>query len=430
MNEIDTDAIDDRLRKSLNLLETSFHRSVDGGGGWYHHLETPTPGPTATALAVAAFLRCDLRPAFYDEALDFLRRRQVKSADPKVDGGWANNTSMGHPVVEATGWVTWTLANARCSGLTATPDIERGYRWLVSNQNDDGGWGSFIGTPSRVWLTCVATLGVAQVNPYDSALDSAIDWLMAQRNGDIGGWGPSLGEQCTATHTGFALYTIGSVRTGWSDQRLLDAFEWLTDHLDTAHIDDHHARVESYNVHTQGSHGPELWATNLLHYGLPWSVSALLRHPTKPPCDAIADGLTTILRTQLPLGAWPNIQGASGTSIWALWPFVEALSSARRLLRLVPNSTVLMADGIVLIRRKDHTGPSLQALIRAQRRFSLFRLFGRYWPAVLVMACVLTGLIFTWLGKIALKDYLLGLIVPIGIYVVQEARARKSKTGF
>lgn len=81
-----------------------------------------------------------------------------------------------------------------------------------------------------------------------------------------------------------------------------------------------------------------------------------------------------------------------------------------------------MADGIVVIQSKTKPKQSLPALLRAQRRFSLVRFFARFWPALLVMACVLAGLVFVWLKQIAIKDYLLGLIVPLGIYAVQEFR--------
>jgi len=332
---------------------------------------------------------------------------------------------MGHPVVEATGWVTWALTKARCGYLVAeTPDAGKGYRWLVANQNPDGGWGSFSGAPSRVWLTCVAMLGIAEASPHDPVLDPAVDWLMSQRHGEAEGWGWMSNSPATTTHTAMALYSIMSIRSGWADRRVIDGYEWLVEHLDTAHVDDQHARIEGYNVQAIGSHGPEVWATNLVHYGLPWAVSALLKHPAAPPGEDISAGIETILRTQLPSGSWPNIQGASGASIWALWPFVEALSSLRRLVSLVPAANVLMAKGVVIIQSKEKNRYSLSALIRAQRRFSIGRFFGRYWPAMLVMFSVLAGLIFVGLKQVAIREFLLGLIVPVGIFVIQEVRHR------
>jgi Prenyltransferase and squalene oxidase repeat len=423
MEIIDVDKVNLAIENALELLGNSFHASPLGGGGWYHQLELPEPGPTATALAVATFLSCDRKPEHFNESLEFLRIRQVTSSDSLLDGGWSVNTSIGYPVVEATGWVTWMLAKARCAYLVPTaPDVGRGYRWLTQNQNQDGGWGSFAGAPSRVWLTCIAMLGIAQASPYDAALDRAIEWLMAQRDDRAGGWGAMLHAPCTTTHTAMALYTITGIRPGWSDRRVMAAYTFLTEHLDTVHVDDQHARVESYNVQANGPHGPQTWSANLLHYGLPWAVSALLRHPVEPPGDSISAGIDTILRTQMQSGSWPNIQGAVGSSIWALWPFIEALAGLKRLVSLVPAADVMMGNGVVIIQSKSQTRQSTLALLRSQRRVSVTRFLARYWSAILVTASVFTGLVFVWLGQIGIRDYLLGLIVPVGIFAIQQIR--------
>jgi hypothetical protein len=402
---IDLTQVNEAIDSPLELLKNCFHRDQLGGGGWYHQLELPRPGPTATALAIAAYRSCGRKPEHLEECLEFLRLRQVVSADPLRNGGWTNNTSMGHPVVEATGWVTWALAGSRWPHTDSAPDVEAGYRWLVANQNPDGGWGSFRGAPSRVWLACVAILGIVGASPFDPVLESAIDWLMTQRTGETGGWGQVLGATSTATHTALALYAIGTARPGWQDKRVLEAYGWLCAHLDHANIDDQHARVESYNVQSQGPNGPEIWSTSLLHYGLPWAVSAFLKHPVQPPVEDISAGVETILRSRLPVGTWPNIQGAGGHSIWALWPFIEALSSFRRSLSLMPEASAYISNGVVVLQDRNRSRQDILTLIRTPRRISVMRFFARFWPALLLMISVLVG-----------------LIVPIGIYAIQEIR--------
>ena len=424
MTMIDLVKVNAAIDGSLELLKAHFHRDPKGGGGWYHQLEIPRPGPTATALAMDAYRSCGRRPEHLDECLEFLRHRQISSPDPLTNGGWTNNTSLGHPVVEATGWVTWSLARSRWSYTDKGPDVDAGRHWLAANQNPEGGWGSFQGAPSRVWLTCLAVLGINATCPSDPVLDSAIDWLMTQRNTESGGWGQMLGAPSTTTHTALTLFTIGSARPHWRDDRILHAYEWMSAHLDRANIDDQHARVESYNVHSQGPNGQEVWAMNLLHYGLPWAVSSFLKHPARPPATDIAAGVETILRSRLPVGTWPNIQGGGGHSIWALWPFVEALSSFRNSLQLIPDGNAYLSDGIVILHGKDKNRQDVLGLLRTSRRVSLMRFFARFWPTLLVMASVLLGVIFVWLKQIEIKDYLLGLIVPLGIYAIQEARHR------
>ena len=298
------DKVDEVLRKSLVLFGSTFHKSSLGGGGWYHQLAEPEPGPTATALGAATFHICGTQNDHFTDALEFLRVRQVTSPDCRVDGGWAVNTSQGYPVVESTAWVAWFLGLVRCGHLSQSPDLAKARAWLINNQNGDGGWGSFHGAPSRISLTCLAARGLAQLDPYAPELDKAIEWLVGQRIPDPCAWGESRTQAPTTTHTAMVLLTIRSVRPSWCDDGILHAYEWLAANLDTGTIDDENSRVETYNVYATDS---KPWSMQLLHYGLPLALSALMRHPSCPPSAQIEHGYETIMSTQLPSGSWPNI---------------------------------------------------------------------------------------------------------------------------
>jgi len=421
---IELGKVDHSISSALSLLRQTYIALPDGGG-WYHQLALDKPGPTATALALSAFLECEPSFEHFEDGLRFLTTRQLRSADPLIQGGWALNTSSGRPVVEATAWVVRFLGMARCTQLKATPDIELGYQWLLVNQNSDGGWGSLLGSPSRVWLTSLALRALVHVDPYSRAVERGIEWLMSQQGSEPPGWGEIKGRNATTTHTAMSLLAIGEVRPGWTDDRVLHAYEWLERHLDTANIDDQHARIESYNVAASATSGSLLWHTILMHYGLPTAVSALMRHPTGPQGGVVSSGYRTIIRTQLSSGAWRNIQGGNDASIWALWPFIQALVDLKKLPISRGGDAILWTKDVIVVQRANSRPDALAELVRARRRSVVQQYFARYWSTLLVMLSVLAGLVLVGANSIELKDYLLGLIVPVALFGVQEYRSRK-----
>src|SRR5262249_16325997 len=157
-------------QRSLELLRRTYHPAADGGGGWYHSLENETPGPSATASGIASFVVHGQRAEFWRDGRAFLQRRQIRSPEGALDGGRAVNTSSGHPVAEATALVARQLVLARVVHGPSAPDLGRARDWLLANQNKDGGWGSFRGQPSRVWLTAMAVRALSELAPYDAML--------------------------------------------------------------------------------------------------------------------------------------------------------------------------------------------------------------------------------------------------------------------
>ncbi|WP_329272123.1 prenyltransferase/squalene oxidase repeat-containing protein [Streptomyces pseudovenezuelae] len=424
---IDLASTEQALENALSFMRNRFRPGpVPGAGGWYHQLDAHTPGPTATAVGLDMFQLVGAPFDHFDECLGFLRERQVRSADSRVDGGWSTNTSLGHPVMEATGWVAYVIGRARTALVTAGPDARSAYQWLVNNQNPDGGWGSLAGCASRVWLTCLGLRALHQLNPYADTINKGLEWLMAAR-GEEGGWGEVPGRPPTVTHTSFALVTILELRPQWNDTRTIPAFEWLTAHLDTTRLDDRDARVESYNTSIfDGNDTPVVWQTVMPHYGLAFAASALLRHPKGPPAELIADAFKTIRSEQLPSGAWPNVHGGSGESVWSVAPFVNALSDVRRVSPAMPSDLILWAPSLVVIQRADAGDQPLTAIIRAQRRARFLRAFGRHWSVALLSLSALLGLLLVGLGRFSWNDFTLGLILPLGLFVTEQYRNRHS----
>jgi hypothetical protein len=80
---------------------------------------------------------------------------------------------------------------------------------------------------------------------------------------------------------------------------------------------------------------------------------------------------------------------------------------------------------VVVIKRQEAHGRPLSALLRTQRWFTITRFFGRFWASMLLVLSALTGLVLIGIGHFDWKDYVLGLIVPIGLLILQEAQKRR-----
>ncbi len=71
------------------------------------------------------------------------------------------------------------LAAYRDLGMMDSEPAKRGVRWLVDNQNDDGGWGGCKGTPSSVEETALAVEVLVGVPGAETAVTRGLEWLIA-----------------------------------------------------------------------------------------------------------------------------------------------------------------------------------------------------------------------------------------------------------
>ncbi len=422
---IDMAVLDARLNESLDVLRDTYAPALGTGGGWYHELARPEPGTTATALGLMAFAEAGRAFEYFDDGLALLAARQTRSDDPLRDGGWATKTSLGMPVVEATGWIARFLARARCELRDDAPDLARAYRWLLRNQNPDGGWGSLRGCPSRVWLTCLALRALSELNPYDPAVDRGVEWLTADRTAQRPAWGPTQTSLPTVTHTAFALVTLAEARPCLRTERLLDAYDWLLEHLDP---DDDHTWIETYGVSPCAApeRGPEpVWRLALWHYGLPIALTALLRDPRGPHGPTVAQAFRTLVRGEVADPRWNGYPGSGRTSLWTLWWRLETLVALSRT-PLAGTADVLhwLPDAMVVQRAHARERP-LADLLPHRRLVDPVGLAQRHWAAFLLSLVCAGSSLGVAVGLWGWKDFWLSVILPIVLTSVDESVKRR-----
>lgn len=427
MDRVDLAAIDDCVKRSLALLERTYRSGPEGVGGWYHQMESALPGPSATAVGMTSFLMLGQPFEHLHECVGFLRERQVSSSDPARDGGWAVNTSLGQPVTESTGLVARALGVGRLMLVSGAPAVDRALSWLDANQNRDGGWGSLYGQESRVWLTAMAVRALVALNPHGEPLRRGVDWLVKHRDPNTRAWGERPASSPTVTHTSYVLTALVESRPTCAIAGLDDAvaagYAWLVAHVDPTAVHDEAARVESYNVATTGDRGqPLVWHSTVWHPGLPYAVHALTLQPGGPPMDLLAGAVQTILATQLDDGRWPVGDSAAALSVWAVWPFLEALAAVMSHGGFARGDVVnVLSPGAFVVQRGRERGSPLNRVLWRSYGRGIRPVLRRQWSVAVLVLFTGGGLLAVFVAGLGWREFGFGLLVPVVLVVIQSA---------
>jgi hypothetical protein len=361
------------------------------------------------------------------QCLRFLQKRQIHSADPLLDGGWAVNTSAGQPVTEATALVAHVLVRTGTAVVTGSPDARRSRAWLINNQNDDGGWGSFRGQESRVWLTAMAVRALGKLDRRSPALVKGATWLVTARDPASHGWGERPRHAATVTHTSYVLTALVDSGLTTTNRAVADAlpdgFGWLASHLNPTRVHDDHARLESYNVSRVDADGSiVMWQNTIWHHGLPFAVSALVRQPGTVRFDLIVTSVRTLITTQMDDGRWPSVDSSAAFSVWTVWPFLEALADVKACLPLRSGQVLTpLSTQAAIIQGGSDLDVAPQRLLGTVRWRARKQWLRRHWAAVAIGLLLAGGVAVVATGLFEAQEVGFGLVVPVVLLVIQVA---------
>lgn len=165
-------------QRDLTLKWVSDLQNADGGWptfcrGW-GHLPFDRSGSDLTAHNLRALMvHGSANTRTIKRGLNYLRSQQ------RDDGAWLPlwfGNQHAPDDLNPTYGTARVLAAYRDLGQLNSEPARRGVRWLLDNQNDDGGWGGCKGTPSSVEETALALDIVLDATPQ--AAQKGLAWLI------------------------------------------------------------------------------------------------------------------------------------------------------------------------------------------------------------------------------------------------------------
>lgn len=183
------------------------HKIIHNGKeGWYRELSSvDTIGIVATAQVLIALRSTGFDLAELYSSLDTL------VSFSREDGGFpfvSNVNNVG--VVDATGWVCLALSLCTSTHVNYAEVLDRSLGWILSAQNDDGGWGVVKGSPSRVVSTTVALRAIGSIKVRGLELNTAfyrgLKFILSAQLSS-GAWPDQRGRECLGA-TAYALILL------------------------------------------------------------------------------------------------------------------------------------------------------------------------------------------------------------------------------
>jgi hypothetical protein len=411
------------MEMALSCLRTNFRTTSSGDAGWYHYLDDPSPGVTASAVGLFCFRMASVSFERTNDVLSYLISQQATGTG-KTEGGWSVRTTHGFPIIEATAWVVRALSSPAAGPVNAGEALRRGARYLEVNQNTDFGWGSYSGQPSRVFHTALAMLALQECGGDTTVIENAHKWLVNAQAPDQPAWGELPGAEPTMLHTSFALLALLNVAGGLSANSIQAIVEWLLDRLEPGVHVERRTTVEEFDVPYPYGGTTTVFQNSLPHFAGPVSITAVLAagaDPLQPKIfSAIQELVDSQTRSGPGSGTWELPRSPTRPSVWAVWPFLSALQSARSSIFPSPGSqATLLFQGCAIIQPAGEQKVTRGLLLRN----AFVDWIKRHKRAVALAATAITaiavsaGLLVA--GELSQREFLTAVVLPALFLVFQ-----------
>jgi hypothetical protein len=413
-------AIRSAFQKTVKLFKSTYRSNPSKNEfGWYHYMDDPSPGITASAVVLYCFEISGEPFERTDQVLLYLKSKQLSSTDPRINGGWPIRTTLGFPVVESTSWVIRTIVQARCFFNPNSPDINAAYQWLLNNQNMDYGWGSYYGQPSRTFHSSLALLALTAVDKFSREVSLGADWFLRYQKNDVPAWGATPESPPTILHTCWALLALSQVPGKINRNALNRSLEWIEANLNPKHLTETLSQAEDYDIPFLEDGKPMIYQCSLPHFALPIAVYTILKLSNRKLSEKLREAIQTIIEVQNENGHWQLPRSPIRPSIWAIWPFWAALvqflhtsimAEGTVLVLIGKNISVVHPEGAKAILRKIFTGLFLSSVLKFVKTYYAWLVLGVF---------IIIGVEMLYAGIIKFSEFLFSLIFPITLLIIQ-----------
>jgi hypothetical protein len=404
--------IEHAINKSINILINTFKivSSNNVGeeiGGWHQFIFDNKMGAVATSQSIACFAYSNKKFGKLPLAINLLKNEQFKN------GGFTIKILSEFPIVESTSWVLLGIRDLR--NEIAMEIITEGAKWLENNRNEDNGWGVIKGTASRIYTTSLAiwALSVTKGKDYQAIINEGIDWIKNTRNAD-GCWGElPRDERSTPFHTAFVIFMLRQCGIPADSDIISTSLRWLDEQWDKECMWDSHEETANLLEHYDLETAPTKWTRIVWNrFATPWVIIALLN------CGIINGkvfrGIDWLIKSQTKEGGWKH-RNVNELTLWAthdalfcLTSFLEHVVNIKNYDSVELHDNVLVLKGKFNLARKVKTAISLSAIF-----------IKKYWAGVIISLYLLIGGICALENLWTLEYYVIGLVIPISLLVIQ-----------